>query len=107
MPATQSYQLQGQSLGFIPPDNQILVLLFHLVKHPLYETVVMAVIAMNCILLAMDDATVTPDSLRRHVIDRSDYIFAVFFVAEMGTKLIAWGVWGCGHTYVLALARAV
>ena len=75
--------------------------MFEMVKHPLYEGVVMAVIALNCVLLAMDDSTVAPDSSRRRLIDRTDFFFAVFFVAEMGMKMIAWGVWGCGPTYVV------
>ena len=96
----QSLRLEGLAFGFIPPDNRARVLLFDMVKHPVYESVVMVVIVVNCLLLALDDATVTPDSLRRRVIDNSDYFFAAFFVVEMCMKLVAWGAWGCGHTYV-------
>ena len=78
-----------------------------MVQHPLYETMVMAVIIVNCILLALDDATVKPGSRLRAVLDASDYAFAAFFTVEMLMKVFAWGVWKCGHTYVGGADTAV
>ena len=58
----------------------------------------MGVVLVNCVLLAMDDSTVAPESQWRSFIDTSDYFFAAIFLAEMCMKMVAWGVWGCGHT---------
>ena len=100
MSRRQVRKLEGASFGCIPATNLFRRFLFTLVEHPLYESLVLAVIITNCVLLAMDDSTVPPASTLRLVIDNSDYVFAGFFAVEMLMKLLAWGVWNCGHRCV-------
>ena len=76
-------------------------------KHPLFESMVMVMIVVNCVLLAMDDSYVIPGSVLANTIVVTDYIFAAFFFSEMTMKLIAWGIWNCGPGYVYSVAQCM
>jgi hypothetical protein len=84
-------------------SNALRRLLFHLVGHSITELVVFSAIIINCILLAMDNPSVVAGSTLRAGLDAADIVFATFFAVEMVVKLIAWGGWGCGDTYVAAV----
>ncbi len=60
----------------------------------------LALIIFNCVLLAMDNPSVTDGSTLRAVLDNTDLVFAAFFAFEMVAKLIAWGGVTCGSGYV-------
>ena len=92
--------LEGRSFNVFAADWPPRVFAFHLVQHPLFEALVLVVIIVNCILLAADDASVAPDSAFSLAMPSIDIAFGVFFASEMALKLLAWGLWANGQTYV-------
>ena len=102
----QTVTCEGTSLALFSSTGRFRQLVFAFVRYPSFEAVVLGLILLNCVLLAMDDATVAPDSTLRVLLDWADVAFASIFAAEMVTKLVALGAWGCGDKYDAHAARA-
>ncbi|ODM88419.1 Voltage-dependent T-type calcium channel subunit alpha-1H [Orchesella cincta] len=79
------------SFFMFPPENRFRHRCLVIVKHPMFDKVILLFIAFNCITLAMERPTIPPDSLERHFLAVSNDIFTVLFLAEMSLKVIALG----------------
>lgn len=62
-----------------------------IVKHPVFDKIVLLFIALNCITLAMERPSIPPDSIERQILSISNDLFTVLFLAEMSLKVIACG----------------
>ena len=58
---------EGRSLFLFPSTMRLRRFLFDLVKNPYFEGLVLFFIIVNCVLLAIDDQSVSPTSTRRAV----------------------------------------
>ena len=63
----QTLVLQGRSLLLFSTENRLRTFLFWLVKNAYFEALVLALIIFNCVLLAMDNPSVTDGSTLRLV----------------------------------------
>ena len=63
----QTLVLQGRSLLVFSTENRLRTFLFWLVKNAYFEALVLALIIFNCVLLAMDNPSVTDGSTLRLV----------------------------------------
>ena len=95
----QVLRCRGIALGLFPTTSRLRQLLFAVVKHDAFEVSVLALIILNCILLAMDGPGNPVDSTLSVVVRNTDKMFAACFVAEMVVKLVALGGYWCGDRY--------
>eukprot|EP00760_Papus_ankaliazontas_P021273 PhM_4_TR18667/c0_g1_i1/m.19829 len=72
------------------------VFVFNLVRHPLFETLVIMFILTNCVTLALDDPTEDPKSWY----NITEIIFTVAFTLEMVLKTFAFGFVLHPHAYL-------
>ena len=62
------------------------------VENPWFDRFILAVILVNCVILAMASPTLPPDSVILEIIDIADVIFSIIFFIECFLKLVAHGV---------------
>ena len=83
---------EGKALGCIAASNPHRKQLFTIVTSDSFEFAVIASILVSCVFLALDDATVEPDSTFGRAIRVVDIVFAVLFALESAAKMAAMGI---------------
>ncbi len=97
-PPHQPTTCQGTSLFLFSESNVVRNWVFRLFGHSSTEVVLVGAIAVNCVLLALDNPSVVAGSTLHAGLNVADGVFAALFALEMGMKIVAWGAWGCGDT---------
>jgi len=84
-------ELTGVSLWLFAPENKIRTALHKLVRHPIFDNVILALITISSITLAMDGPTLDSDSDLASALEILDIVFTTIFVIEMCMKIIVYG----------------
>ena len=93
--------LMEKSLGVLTADNPVRKIAIRACFHRYFDRAVMAVIALNCVFLAMDSkAPGFAETTRGKVVEQSEPVFLALFCAEMAVKIIATGFWGHPNAYL-------
>ncbi|XP_037399801.1 voltage-dependent T-type calcium channel subunit alpha-1G isoform X9 [Pygocentrus nattereri] len=88
------------SLYLFPPESRFRVSCNKIIKHKMFDHVVLVIIFLNCITIAMERPKIDPKSAERIFLTLSNYIFTAIFVTEMTIKVVALG-WCFGEkTYL-------
>ncbi|KAL6475303.1 hypothetical protein MHYP_G00163430 [Metynnis hypsauchen] len=88
------------SLYLFPPESRFRVTCNKIIKHKMFDHVVLVIIFLNCITIAMERPKIDPKSAERIFLTLSNYIFTAIFVTEMTIKVVALG-WCFGEkTYL-------
>lgn len=92
--------LEGKSCFIFSPENKIRLKVRSLVKHPYFENFIYYLIALNSLLLALDEPNLDKESYVKHTIDVMVTIISIAFIIEALLKIIAMG-FVCGkHAYL-------
>ncbi|KAK9823223.1 hypothetical protein WJX72_001160 [[Myrmecia] bisecta] len=83
--------LQYRALYCLGPRNHIRRLAMFIVKHPVFESVIIALILISSVLLAANSPSTPPDSRLARITDVCDRAFTFIFAAEMVLKVLATG----------------
>ena len=62
---------------------------WRIIRHPYFDKVVMAAIAVNCVLLAMYDPTAPDDSSWNASLAYAEHFFSAFFLGEFFVQIVA------------------
>ncbi|CAK6974289.1 voltage-dependent T-type calcium channel subunit alpha-1G [Scomber scombrus] len=79
------------SLYLFPPESRLRIICKKIIKHKMFDHVVLIIIFLNCITIAMERPRIDPGSAERIFLTLSNYIFTAIFVAEMVLKIVALG----------------
>ncbi|KAJ8283882.1 hypothetical protein COCON_G00027320 [Conger conger] len=79
------------SLYLFPPQSRFRVTCSKIIKHKMFDHIVLSIIFLNCITIAMERPRIDPTSAERIFLRVSNYIFTSIFVAEMTVKVAALG----------------
>ncbi|KAG1692321.1 hypothetical protein DVH05_025491 [Phytophthora capsici] len=86
------HNLQGSSLFIFPGDCRIRRWALNLIVHPLFDSIVLALVAASSIALAVDNPLLDPESTLASGLKRLDLAFAIIFTFEMAVKVVALGL---------------
>ena len=79
------------SLGFLKPRLPIRRLLYLLIKHELFERLMLVIIVLSCVQLAATSPTLRPDSEAAKVMKAAELSFTLIFVCEAVLKIVTMG----------------
>ena len=84
----------NQSFFIFSKENPIRIICYKLMKHPLWETAVLILIALSSCKLGYDSFYIaeTKETLRSQFSAFMDNLFSIIFIIEMSVKLVAQGV---------------
>eukprot|EP00054_Salpingoeca_dolichothecata_P028079 m.210181 g.210181 ORF g.210181 m.210181 type:complete len:1539 (-) comp26120_c1_seq2:53-4669(-) len=90
------------ALMCIPPSNGFRRRMLAIAESPIFETVILIFIMLNCVALAAYDPTVDDDehSSRNDFLENLEYAFLAIFTIEMIVKIFAFGFMLDPGTYI-------
>ncbi|XP_055877041.1 voltage-dependent T-type calcium channel subunit alpha-1G-like isoform X8 [Biomphalaria glabrata] len=80
-------------------ENSLRKLAHHLISRKWFDNTVLIFIALNCITLAMERPDIPPESVERHFLIYTNYVFTFVFTIEMLIKVTAKGFFIGKHAY--------
>ena len=84
--------IEGNSLLFFGPHNEFRILVTKLVRSNTFDNFILLLIAIQSVLLAMDNPINDPKSVLVKVLAYSDIILSSIFAFEAILKIIAYGL---------------
>ena len=87
----QTAPLEGRALWFFGPTNPLRVRIGVLVRHPLFDNTILALIFISSVLLAIDNPLLDPETFLVKFITVMDWIFTIAFTIEMVLKMVTYG----------------
>lgn len=79
------------SLRFLKPRLPIRRLLYLIIKHPVFERMMLLIIILSCVQLAATSPTLRPDSNTAKVMKAAELSFTLIFVCEALLKIMTMG----------------
>ena len=92
-------EYENESLGLFPNDHPFRKLVFNMVRHRLFDHMILSLILVSAIIMAVENPKLAEDTSFVVFIFWADVIFTVCFSAELIAKHIAYGAIGDDGAY--------
>ncbi|XRB04885.1 voltage-dependent calcium channel L type [Pycnococcus provasolii] len=81
----------GKSFGLLGVDNPLRAMCIKINDSQVFENVVVALIGINCLILALTDPLKGDNEGRNKIVSDSEPVFTAFFLVEFAIKVVAMG----------------
>jgi hypothetical protein len=94
---------EGYSLCILSQKNKFRQFLKKMVSNSKFDSVILAVITLNCITLSLERPSIVDGSFERIFLNISNHVFTAIFFVEMCLKVLAFGFCSANDSYIRSI----